>query len=203
MMLVEVRPIIREVARRHKVSAAAIRAGDQPQARQEVMAELRRQGVTLRELAAMFAMSHTAVAEATAGSNINRGTSGAKAASRCSRCGKLKPLADFSGNLRTVDGCQSYCRPCGSQVDRMSRAATVRYRNRKERLSGDLVHVGVKVPSSVRDLLNDTARRHQVTAASIIEKALAQMLACKDCRRFLRQIGSDYCLACDRQWEAA
>ena len=127
---------------------------------------------------------------------IGTSAGGADAGSRCSQCGEVKPLDRYSLHRRKADGCQSYCLPCGADIDR--RAKLVAYRRRRNGEGG--VPMSVRINRQLRDVLDDTAQRHRVTKTAIVERALTRALACKDCGRRLRQVGSDCCSQCDSMW---
>ena len=202
MMLVEVAPIINAAARAHHVKAWQVRDGDDGErvraAREQAMREMRQAGMTLRGIGELLGCAHTAVRAVAADIDVGgRARRGVLPGKRCSRCAELKCLDEFARNVHSTDLRQSACRDCTRECDR-----AYRRREFRRRANGEARHnTNVRLRVEVHELLKDTAERHGVTMATIVERSVAKTLACKDCRKRLRRMGSDYCLACDQQWE--
>lgn len=81
---------------------------------------------------------------------------------RCSRCGEVKPRADFPPNRHRREGLQSYCRTCGTAMQRERRE---RVGTERERLQN------IAYRAAIRTLV----RRHRAEFDQLHEIELAAM----------------------------
>lgn len=194
-MLVEVAPIIRQVARQHHVRAEQLRSGEAPDARREAARALREAGLSLREVGRLLDCDHTTAQRWCRGVAAGDGQAGKV----CSRCRQLKPLDAYTFKRESADARQSHCLACARKADR-----AYRHRIRHRRANGEeRCNTHVRLHADVHALVKDTAERHRVTMATIVERAVVRSLACTNCHRALRTQGSDLCPACARVWGVA